>query len=167
MSSTERLRAAGRLAVLAAVGLSLAATSRLRECNEPLATEQLDYDVASDCGPGGRVQLFHQGEDPGADVCSQHSAVVVTGGAAVGLPDQGHLIGAPPGVDPRDSRGVAAGDFVLAGEVAIPGAEPPVTALRVCRFTPDETTGTLALVCIGPAPEAACSGALTPVVGAP
>lgn len=168
MISREALRAAGRLAVLAAVGLSLAATSVYPDCDPPLATERLDFDVTSDCGPTGRVQLFHQGSDD--YVCRKDMSVEVTGSAAVGLPDQGHLIDAPPDASPRhsrDSRGIAAGDLVLAGDVAVPGAVPPVTVIRVCRFTPGATAGALALVCIGPAPESACTGTLTPAVEAP
>jgi hypothetical protein len=98
--------------------------------------------------------------------CPFDAPVEATGAAAIGLPEHGKLIDGPPGTPDGGSRGLAAGDFVLSGAVTLPGAVPAATVDRVCRFTPG-TNGALALVCIGPAPEARCTGRLDPVAEAP
>jgi hypothetical protein len=155
----KALLALGRLGVLGAVGAVLAASDVRPPCDEPDITgERLRYDVVSDCGPAGTVILEREGYVPGR--CGS-PFVEAVGAAEVGLPMSGELIEPPPDTGLERSRGIAAGDFYLAGPVSIPGATPAVTVDRVCRFTPGEA-GVLELICIGPAEEARCTGLLTP-----
>ncbi|HYD40836.1 MAG TPA: hypothetical protein VEB43_08395 [Anaeromyxobacter sp.] len=160
----KALLALGRLGVLGAVGAALAASDISRPpCLEPEALgERLTYEVASDCGPAGLVVLEREAYIPGR--CGS-PFVDAIGAAEVGLPMSGTLIDPPPETELETSRGIAAGDFYLAGPVSIPGAAPPVTVDRVCRFTPREG-GALEMICIGPAEEARCTGTLTPAVEA-
>jgi len=157
----KTLLALGRLGVLVADGAVLAASDVYGGCEEPGAEgERLTYHVASDCGPPGQVVLTREPYMPGR--CGS-PIVDALGAGEVGLPWTGELIDPPPGTDAEESRGIAAGDFYLAGPVGIQGAAPPLTVDRVCRFTPGEA-GVLELICIGPAVEARCTGTLTPAV---
>lgn len=160
----KTLRALGRLGVLVAVGSALAASDIYHPCwdSEGLG-ERLTYDVASDCGPPGQVVLAREAYIPRR--CGS-PLVEATGAAELGLPWSGELIDPPPGSGAEGSRGIEAGDFYLAGPVDLPGAAPPLTVDRVCRFTPREG-GMLEMICIGPAVEARCTGTLTRAVEAP
>jgi hypothetical protein len=159
----KALLALGRLGVLCAVGAVLAASDVRRPCYESEALgERLRYDVVSGCGPAGAVILTREAYVP--ERCGS-PFVEAIGGAEVGLPLSGKLIDPPPEAEAERTRGIAAGDFYLAGPVGIPGAAPPVTVDRVCRFTPREA-GVLDMICIGPAEEALCEGTLTPAVEA-
>ncbi len=155
-------RASFRLAALAAVGLSLSATSLGSCLDVGPGAERIRFEVVSDCGPAGSV-IISQGSS--SYDCWEWRPVSAEGAGAVGLPDSGHLIEAPPGTEPRTSRGIAAGDFLLAGSVDLPGASPPLSVERVCRFTPVD--GGLEVICIGPSDEARCTGTLTRIEEAP
>ncbi len=154
------LRALGRLGVLGAVGAVLAASDVGHPpCQDFEAVgERLTYDVVSDCGPAGPLTLERDGYIPRR--CGS-PFVEATGAGDVGLPATGELIRPPPDTGLESSRGLAAGDFYLAGPASIPGAAPPVIVDRVCRFT-RRAGGVLEMICIGPAEEALCTGTLTP-----
>ncbi len=166
MHVTNRTRAAGRLAALAAVGLALAATTKsMNPCEVPVQAQRVTFAVASDCGPAGAVTVSQDGT--GSD-CPDGYRVQAAGAEAVGLPAAGKLVEPPPndGPDSYDWTGTEwlwAGDFALAGPVTLPGSSPAVTVDRVCRFERGEGPA-LEMVCLGPAPEARCSGTLTPEV---
>jgi hypothetical protein len=159
----DALRAAGRFAVLLAVGLALAASTVPPDCSEPPPLPAPHtYDLISDCGPAGTVWI---GLVPDRNWCEEGyelTRVRAEGAAEVGLPTAGKLIDAPPGVEPKGSRGIAAGDFYLAGPVYLDGAVPPATVDRVCRFTQGDE-GVLEMICLGSDPGANCTGTLTPV----
>lgn len=144
-----------RIAALAAVALVLAGTDQF--CSP--ASERASFEVASDCGPAGLLALAYEAGAQGCGRCDRF--VDAAGAGALGLPERGELVDAPPGSGETGSRGIAAGDFVLAGPVAIPGAVPPLTVDRVCRFAAAAGAGALAMTCAGAAPEAACAGSLT------
>ena len=149
-------QAMGRLGVLAAVGLALVATSQIPCWSLP--AEALTYEVASSCGPAGRVTLSHADKaEYGSARCSDVvlPALEVSGAEAVGLPAQGAL---------NDQRGggIDDGAFYLAGDVALVDAVPPVTVERVCHFDPAGGSS-LTVSCVGHDPASACQGTLTPV----
>lgn len=162
MHVTPAMRAAGRLAALAAVGVALAATSMSpRPCDFPVPAQQVTFDVVSDCGPAGSLTVAQDGT---GHHCPEGFRVEATGAEAMGLPSSGRLEDpARAGdYDTEENRTwLARGFFVLAGPVSLPGTSPEITVDRVCRFDRLEA-GALEMVCLGPAPEARCSGTLTP-----
>ena len=136
MTGRAILVRAGRAAAIAVTGSVLLATSRA-------GPEDQTFDAATSCGPAGRVRI--EGELRG--VCGDVSEPV-EGARETGLP-------------PYMER---AGDdeLVLAGEVPLPGAVPPLTVVRVCRVSA-ETNGVRQITCDGDLPDASCSGTLTVV----
>jgi hypothetical protein len=133
-------RRPGRASTLLVTGLVLAASSQ----SKPPAFE---FDVASSCGPAGRVTF-----DQGYTGCSEDPSVDVLGAAEVGLP--------PWALDADYADKDPEVPFVMAGPVVLPGSAPATTVRRTCRVNP-EVAGVRAFTCAGEVPEAACEGTLT------
>jgi hypothetical protein len=174
VSARERLRAAGRLAALAATALVLMATS-VAPC---IGKDRGTFDAATSCGPPGAITLSYSGaySSAGCGGGDCWAMVEAPEANAVGLPEQGEIhpsTDQAPKYDPELGTTAAPGKvfvtypFALVGDAPVAGAAPPATVRRICRATPSATAGAVDLTCEGAGAVPPCSGTLTLVPGAP